>query len=192
MNPDIWLLHLLNDFVGTVPLIDWITRFIVNDFAVPTAMSIVAVAVWFSGATPAEQQRNRRAVIFIVLAIAFSNALIKDVAQFYFRPRPFATESVKLLFYRPSVSSFPSIPIDVAFCFATSLWFVNKRLGNVLFILGTLYALSRVYAGVHYPSDVIGGAALGAGMVYIIYRLRFIFEPLADQLIALAQRLAFT
>jgi undecaprenyl-diphosphatase len=192
MNPDVWLLHRLNDFVGTVPFIDWIMRLLVNDFAVPTAMSFIAVAVWFSGATQEEQRRNRHAVIFLALAIAFSNALIKDLASFYFRPRPFATEIVKLLFYRPSVSSFPSIPIDVAFCFATGLWYVNKRLGNSLFILSALYALSRVYAGVHYPSDVIAGALLGIGMVYIINRLGFIFEPLADRMVVMAQRLAFT
>ena len=191
MNPDVWLLHGLNDFVGTVPIVDWMARFIVNDFAVPTAMSLVAVAIWFSGTIPEEQQRNRRAVIVVVLAILFSNALIKDLAQFYFRPRPFATESVKLLFYRPSVSSFPSIPIDVAFCFAMGLWYANKRLGNVLFALGALYALSRVYAGVHYPSDVIAGALLGAGMVYIINRLKFVFEPLANWLAETAQRLGF-
>ena len=173
MNPDIWLLHL------------------VNDFAVPTAMALVAVAVWFSGATAEEQRRNRRAVLFVTFAILLSNALIKDLASIYFRPRPFATESVKLLFYRPSVSSFPSIPIDVAVCFATSLGYANKRLGIALFILGSLYAGSRVYAGVHYPSDVIAGALLGASMVYILNRLRFIFEPLADGMIAIAQRLAF-
>jgi membrane-associated phospholipid phosphatase len=61
-----------------------------------------------------------------------------------------------------------------------------------LFVLGTLYALARVYAGVHFPSDVIGGALIGAGMVYIIIRLDFVFVPLADRAIQLARRLQFT
>ena len=191
MNPDAWLFHAINNFVGTVPLIDWLARAIVNDYAVPTAMSLVAVALWFAGATPAERTRNQRAVIFIALAVLFCNALIKDLSYVYFRPRPFATETVKLLFYRPSVSSFPSIPVQVAFCFAAGAWYANKRVSKFLFLLGMLYALSRVYAGVHYPSDVIGGALIGAGMVYIVGRLGFVFVPLADFAIGIARRCQF-
>lgn len=191
MNPDVMLFHALNDFVGTVPLIDWVTRALVNDYAVPTAMSLAAVALWFAGATPDERTRNQRAVIFIALALLFSNALIKDLSYLYFRPRPFATESVKLLFYRPSVSSFPSIPVAVAFCFAAGAWYANQRVGKFLVALGALYALSRVYAGVHYPSDVIAGALIGVGMVYIVVRLEFIFVPLADFAIGIARRFQF-
>lgn len=188
---DIWLFHWLNDFVGTLPLIDWVTRAIVNDYAVPTVVSLVAAALWFAGAADAERTRNQRAVVFIALGILFSQALIKDLSFVFFRPRPFATETVKLLFYRPSVSSFPSIPIAVAFCFATGAWYANPRVAKWLFLLGTLYAISRVYAGVHYPSDVIGGALLGAGMVYIVTRLGFVFEPLADLVIRIARRFYF-
>jgi undecaprenyl-diphosphatase len=121
----------------------------------------------------------------------FCNALIKDLSYVYFRPRPFATETVRLLFYRPSVSSFPSIPVEVAFCFAAGAWYASQRLSKLLIVLGTLYALSRIYAGVHYPSDVIGGALIGAGMVYIVVRLDFVFVPLADFAISLARRFQF-
>ncbi len=154
-------------------------------------MSLAAVALWFAGATADERTRNQRAVIFIALALLFSNALIKDLSYVYFRPRPFATETVKLLFYRPSVSSFPSIPIEVAFCFTAGAWYANRRVGQVLFVLGALYALSRVCAGVHYPSDVIAGALIGAGMVYIVIRLGFVFVPLADFAIGIARRFQF-
>jgi undecaprenyl-diphosphatase len=191
VNPDTWLFHALNNFVGTVPLIDWLARAIVNDYAVPTTMSLVAVALWFAGATPEERTRNQRAVIFIALAVLFCNALIKDMSYAYFRPRPFATETVKLLFYRPSVSSFPSIPVQVAFSFAAGAWYADKSVSKFLFALATLYALSRVYAGVHYPSDVIGGALIGTGMVYVIVRLEFIFVPLANFVIGIARRLQF-
>ena len=191
MNPDLWFFHLLNDFVGTLAPLDWLTRAIVNDYAVPTILSLVAVWLWFAGVTEQEHTRNRRAVVFIALGILFSQALIKDLSSIYFRPRPFAMETVNLLFYRPSVSSFPSIPIAVAFTFAAGAWYANKRIAQFLIVLGTCYALARVYAGVHYPSDVIGGAVVGAGMVYIITRLGFIFEPLADLAIRLARRLSF-
>lgn len=191
MNPDVALFHAINDFVGTVPLIDWLARALVNDYVVPTAMSLAGVALWFAGATPAERTCHQRAVLLIAFALLFSNALIKDLSIVYFRPRPFATETVKLLFYRPSVSSFPSVPITVAFCFAAGACYADKRVSQVLFVIGTLYALSRVYTGVHYPLDVIGGAAIGTGMVYLIARLAFVFEPLADSIIRTARRLYY-
>lgn len=191
MNPDVWLFHAINDFVGTAPLVDWMARALVNDHAVPTAMSLVAVGLWFAGATPEERARNQRTVVFIALALLFSNALIKNLSYVYFRPRPFATEEVKLLFYRPSVSSFPSIPAEVAFCFAAGAWYANKRVGRIMFALAALYALARVYAGVHYPSDILGGAAIGAGMVWTVKRLDFAFEPLADWFIGIARRFYF-
>ncbi len=192
MNPDVALFHLLNDFVGVVPALDWLARALVNDHAVPTAMALAATALWFAGASDETRTRNQRAVILITLGILFTNALIKDLSYVYFRPRPFATETVKLLFYRPSVSSFPSIPIATAFCFATGAWYADKRVGKWLAILGVLFAFSRVYAGVHYPSDVIVGAALGAGMTWIIARLDFVFHPIADFGIRLARRLSLT
>ncbi len=192
MNPDLALFNWLNSFVGTVPFVDWLTRALVNDFAVPTAMSLAAVWLWFAGETPEERQRNQRAVFTIALAVLLSNILIKGLSYIYFRPRPFAVETVKLLFYRPSVSSFPSVPVDVAFCFAVGAWYAHRRMGTALLLLGALYALARVYAGVHYPSDVIGGALIGAGAAYLVHRLDFLLDPLADRLIRLAQRLYFT
>lgn len=191
MNPDVAIFHALNDLVGKVPLIDWLTRAIVNDYAVPTAMSLAAVGIWFAGTSPEERTRNQRAVVFIALALLFCNALIKDLSSVYFRPRPFATETVKLLFYRPSVSSFPSIPTEVAFCFVAGTWPAQRRLGKILLALGTLYGIARVYAGVHFPSDVIAGGAIGVGMVYVIHRLEFVFVPLADLAIGLARRFQY-
>lgn len=191
MNPDIALLHALNGWVGAAPPVDWLARALVNDFAVPTAMALAAVWLWFAGSTPEERLRNQRAVIMIALAVLVANALIKNLSFIYFRPRPFATETVKLLFYRPSVSSFPSVPTALAFCFAAGAWTANKRISKFLFVLASLYGLSRVYAGVHYPSDVIGGAAVGAGAVYALARLASMLNPLADGVIRVARRLYF-
>lgn len=192
MNVDIELFRVINSWVGQVPWIDWIMRGLVNDFAVPTAVSLAAVWLWFAGNSAEERAPNQRAVMLIALAVLFSNALVKDFSYIYFRPRPFATETVNLLFYRPSVSSFPSVPIMVAFCFAAGAWAVNRKMGLALALLGGLYGFSRVYAGVHYPSDVVGGAALGAGTVYLISRLSFVFNPLADAVIGLTRRMGFS
>ncbi len=191
MNPDVVLFHLLNNWVGTFPILDSITRIIVNDYVVPTLASLAAIWVWLSGATPQERSRNQRAVILLIVGVLISQAFIKDLSFVYFRPRPFATETVKLLFYRPSVSSFPSVPIAGVFVFASSISPVNRTLGLVLYLLGSLYGLARVYAGVHFPLDIVGGAAIGIGTVWAIERVSFFFDPLANGVIRLAQRMGF-
>lgn len=191
MNPDTALFHWINNWVGTWPVLDWTARIIVNDYVVPTLTSLAAVWTWFSGTTPEERQSNQRAVVLVLAAVVVSQALIKDLSYFYFRPRPFATETVKLLFYRPSVSSFPSVPIAGVFVFAAGFWSVNRRLGVLLCFLGTLYGLARIYAGVHYPLDILGGMGIGIGTVLAIERVRFAFNPLADGAIHLARRFRF-
>jgi undecaprenyl-diphosphatase len=190
MNPDTALFHALNDFVGTFPPLDWVVRVLVNDFTVPTLVALVAVWLWYAGENPEERQKNQRAVVIIALAVLVANAVIKDLSFIYFRPRPFATETVKLLFYRPSVSSFPSVPIALAFCFAAGAWYANRRIGIALVVLASLYGLARVYAGVHYPSDIVGGALIGWGAVYGLKRLDQFVLPLADGTIRLARRLS--
>lgn len=191
MNPDAALFRALNGFVGTIPLIDALTRIVVNDYAVPTVMALALVGIWFSGSGAEEQQKKQRAVIITLIAFGLTLAVVKDIWNVYYRPRPFATEEARLLFYRPSVSSFPSLPIAMAFCFAAGVRLGNAQLGLELYFLATLFAIARVYAGVHYPLDVIAGALIGGGMVQVVTRLGFIANPFADRVIALARRFYF-
>jgi undecaprenyl-diphosphatase len=85
--------------------------------------------------------------------------LVKDVVH---RPRPFdAHRSIHPL-YTVHSSSFPAGHAATAFAGAVLLAFVAPRLAPFALALATLVAISRVYVGVHYPTDVLAGAALGA------------------------------
>lgn len=82
------------------------------------------------------------------------------------RPRPYITHAdlVNPYIYGLRVDdiSFPSSHTYIAFAVATSVFlYGHKKLGIVLFIFAILVAASRVATGLHYPSDVIGGAAMG-------------------------------
>ncbi len=189
MNLDVALFHLLNNLAGVSPLLDWLVRAVVNDYAVPTLFAFILGAFWFSGQTEEERQRNQRAIFVTLLSLLLTNIVIRIVQIYYFRPRPFATEEVKLLFYRPSVSSFPSVPVATLFCYVTALWPANRTVGRGLLVLAVLFGLARVIAGVHYPFDIIGGALLGVLCTVFVQRYIQFLNPVIDRLIQLGQRL---
>jgi undecaprenyl-diphosphatase len=74
------------------------------------------------------------------------------------RPRP----TFHPLVAEPHSSSFPSGHAATSFACALVLAWLVPRLALPCVLLAALIAASRVYLGVHYPLDVIGGAALGA------------------------------
>jgi undecaprenyl-diphosphatase len=79
------------------------------------------------------------------------------------RPRPFAALSGirELIAKNADDWSFPSSHAAIAFGIAFGLWFWNRAWGVRALILASLMGLGRVFVGVHYPSDVLGGALLG-------------------------------
>jgi undecaprenyl-diphosphatase len=61
----------------------------------------------------------------------------------------------------PHDGSFPSGHAATSFAAATILSFTFPRFAPVIFVLAAAVAWSRVYVGVHYPLDIVGGAVLG-------------------------------
>ncbi len=79
--------------------------------------------------------------------------------------------------------SFPSGHATNNFAFATVLAWVYRRRGWLYFIVATLVAWSRVYVGDHYPLDVIGAAAIGAGVaVFMMVILEFLWRKYSAKL----------
>lgn len=92
------------------------------------------------------------------------------------RPRPFMgwTPGPELLIPPPDGWSFPSGHSCSSFAAATVIFMKDKRWGAAAFVLAGLIAFSRVFLFVHYPTDVLAGAALGvlcALVTALVYRL---------------------
>jgi undecaprenyl-diphosphatase len=71
----------------------------------------------------------------------------------------------------PHTGSFPSGHSASAFACATVIAWASPRLALPAFVLAALVAWSRVYVGVHWPLDVLGGAALGVLVATALLKL---------------------
>jgi undecaprenyl-diphosphatase len=80
-------------------------------------------------------------------------------------------ETPKPLVPAPHDHTFPSGHAATSFAAAMILSTANPRLGPLWFLLATAIGFSRVYVGVHYPLDVIGGAVLGIAVATALRRL---------------------
>lgn len=93
--------------------------------------------------------------------------------KFFNRPRPFITHSDLMPISLETDASFPSGHTSAAFSLATSLslnypkWYVIAP----SFLWASATGYSRLYLGVHYPTDVLAGAVLGAGTSWLAYEL---------------------
>ena len=108
----------------------------------------------------AKKYRRLGFVLLAALAVTFllGDVALKNCIQ---RPRPFQEVPVELLISPPGSFSFPSGHTSSSFAAAAAVYRFRKSWGAGAFVLASLIGFSRLYLFVHYPTDVLAGAALG-------------------------------
>jgi membrane-associated phospholipid phosphatase len=138
---------------------DWLMPLLSgNPYFIPLLIISLVLLVWKGGV-------KGRVCVFVVLFVVLAGDgwichTLKDLLG---RPRPFRVMEVHLLVGRSDSGSMPSAHAANWFAAATVLWWYYRRRVRFMFLLALAVSLSRIYNGVHYPSDVLVGAVLGMG-----------------------------
>ena len=119
--------------------------------------------------------------VSISLGALCTNVCLKNLVH---RTRPyFVNENLNILIDFPSDFSFPSGHTCASFAVATvMLIMLPGKYGIPAIIFASLIALSRLYLGVHYPTDILGGLVVGVSAAFIAIALvkRFSKKELKD------------
>lgn len=136
-------------------------------------------AVWIALAAvlliiPRYRKVGGAMLLALALDAAVCGMILKPLVA---RIRPCDVDTaVRLLIQRPADYSFPSGHAAASFSAASALYFGRQQLWRPAFVLAALIAFSRLYLYVHYPTDVLAGAALGMLMGYIGVRAAALFS----------------
>lgn len=138
--------------------------------------------IWFGimvGLVVWEEIKDRKELFTLVLglfmAIGLVDLVVKNIVK---RPRPVVLHPIPIMFFgHISTYSFPSGHATLAFTAAYILSKKHKRWAKYYYLLAVLIAISRIYLGYHYPSDVVVGALFGLILGYISIRIAELFFP---------------
>ena len=167
---DVSLFYLLNGKAQN-PVLDFVMPILTTLDYWRIPIIILAVGLVIFG-----KKRGRIVVLLLVLGITLSDQICNSVLKpLVGRVRPCnVLANVHLLVGCTKAFSFPSSHATNIFTGMSIFSFVYPRLKIGFFVIAALVAYSRVYVGVHYPFDVLAGAALGiacAVSVIVLYQL---------------------
>ena len=116
-------------------------------------------------------------ISFISIAVILSRGIFTETIRFFwFKNRPFVDGNfIPLIEKSAEEASFPSGHMAFYFALVFALYFLDHKKWSYLFSLGfLLMGVSRVYAGIHWPLDIIFGIVIAFVSAFIV---KFLLEP---------------
>jgi membrane-associated phospholipid phosphatase len=169
---DVWVFMLLNARGKRSAWLDWLmlafTQLGNFIFAV-----LVTVVLYLSG--------NRTLAYELILGTMILGLIVQTMKILIHRTRPYIKlQNIRIIGSRASGQSFPSGHTSQAFFLATLL---SHYIGagvytGAFFMIAALVGVTRIYVGMHYPRDVLGGAMVGTvwGLVGVIINSRLFIK----------------
>ena len=174
MSIDLYSFHIINRLAGKWKFLDFLGIFFAKYFGYILLFCLMLFLVkdliirFYSRET-----RYWRMVMEAFFAAVFVRFVLTEIIRIiWFRPRPFVLNDVNLLIpYNFSEASFPSGHASFYFALSTVIYSYNKKAGIVFYSASFLISISRVFVGVHWPSDIFAGIILGVVIGLILNKI---------------------
>lgn len=121
--------------------------------------------------------KEKKSLLVILIAFPILILMIKGIHLFIVQPRPFVEYEILPLISPLEDASFPSRHASIIFTIAFSYLFYKSKWSSFFLALAITVGISRVYVGVHYPLDILGGIAFGFLAVLLSWRIKKFLYP---------------
>ncbi|MFC9548476.1 phosphatase PAP2 family protein [Streptomyces sp. SID9913] len=170
-NPDVDLLYDINGLAKAAP--PWFDRVMefVGEYGLLFAVILMVLWCWWGVRRRGGEDAavSVAALVWAPLAAAVAvlvNVPIRGIVE---RPRPFLDhDGLEVLVSGKTDYSFVSDHATLSMALAVGLFLANRKFGLVAIVMAVFAGFCRVYMGVHYPTDVIGGLALGTAVALLL------------------------
>ncbi|MFD9908190.1 phosphatase PAP2 family protein [Streptomyces sp. NPDC059063] len=177
-NPDVSLLYDINGLAEDSP--GWFARTMefVGEYGILLALVLLVLWCWWGArrrGTLDDAATSVAAVVWAPLAAAIAVLVNVPIRGFVERPRPFVDhQGLDVLVDGKTDYSFVSDHATLAMAIGVGLFVANRRFGIAGIALAVAEGFCRVFMGVHYPTDVVGGFALGTAVALLLSPLAMV------------------
>lgn len=169
-NPDLGLLRAVNGLARHAP--DWLDHAVswIGEYGILLGLALLGLTGWLRARHRPDAPVAVAGLLWAPLAVAIAELANLPISAIVDRPRPFVDHSglEVLVEGKEGTYSFVSDHSTMSMGIAVGLFLVNRRLGWIAGGLALLQGFCRMYMGVHYPTDVIGGFALATAVVLLL------------------------
>jgi len=167
MNYNYLLFRLINQYSGHNLLLDNTAIYLAK--YLPILFLLILIFLWLK-----KDYSYKNIVLYSIYSLFLGMFFNFVISLCYYHPRPFVLHLGHTLIKHPPDTSFPSDHVTFMLSIAIELLLfkLTRKIGIILFILGIIGGILRIYCGIHFPYDVIGSVIVSMVAAFIIYLLK--------------------
>jgi len=114
----------------------------------------------------------KKGIVILAIPLGIAIVVSESISAIYVRQRPFVADSqVHLLVPHSADGGMPSHHIVFMAALVATVYYYDRKTATFFAVLTLITGMARVVAGIHYPTDILVGAVIGAVIVYVYHRV---------------------